>query len=451
VTKAEILAHRADFQDNGVIDNPIPAIINWPGMLLLHPYTFDTARISTHVAPFYDANSNYDYDPLSGDFPHPKIFPGPQGVLKIPDEMLFFAFHDYTSFEHPVTKGKRMGMQVFCTVWAYSCPEDPFFNNSIFVNLEYWNRLVDPIDSLHLGFLMNVDLDNSNDNFIGSIPEKHIFYTYNGNTPDQVNSEENTPVVSVFAINAYEGATNSTYTSNEYFMPLRDPNAAGPAGSRYPDLPHAFYNYLTGHWADNTPLREGGNGYHPNDELPAVRCAYPGDPTDTIGWSEPVTGNMPGRRMALVSVPASRMNPYTRISRGFCFSWMRNEEAPNTLKSALEFIQDKPVYLSDLWLGWDSPAQYPDCIDESTATFLPQKLDLRIWPNPGTGTFHISCPDENFAALTLTDLSGKTVYQQQNLAISELTLDLPLPPGLYLLTVLTSSNKRLTQKLVVGR
>ena len=449
VTREEIKAHIHDFQDNGVIDNPIPAIMNWPGMLMLHPYNFDTSFVNTEVAPFYDNNYNGIYDPLSGDFPYPELIAS-QELIQMPDEMLFFAFHDYTPGEHPVTKGKRMTMQIFCTLWAYNCPADTFFNNSIFVNLKYWNRGNDPLDSLYLGFLMNIELGDSNDNFIGSVPDQHIFYAYNGDTLDQGGFEEHTPLLDVFTLQAYDGTTNIMYEANEFFMPVRDPGSNIPAGNAYPHISHDFYRNLIGYWRDGTPLREGGNGYHPNDNLPAVRCAYPGDATDTIGWSEPTANNIPGRRMVLVSVPAIRMNPYTRTSRSFCFNWVRQNGGPNPLKASLEMLQDKRDYLSNLWLGWDSGEEYPECSLSSSTPKLDNNVNLRIWPNPNSGHFHIFAQSKIVTTAILTDPSGKTLYQQHNLHTSELNLDLPLPAGLYFLTVITDDNKRLMQKLVIS-
>ncbi len=448
VTKEQIIGHIQDWQDNGIIDNPIPAIINWPGMLMLHSYPSDTTFVNTKVAPFYDSNFNNVYEPLLGDFPHPDIL-GVQGVIRIPDEMLFFAFHDYTDSTHPYSHSKKMGMQIFCTVWAYSCPEDDFFNNSIFVNWECWNRMQDPIDSLHIGFLMNIELGNSNDNFIGSIPEQHIFYTYNGDSIDENGFEENTPLVSVFTFNAYAGTEPNIDIAMEYFMPINSGNNV-PAGSGYPQSPQGFYNYLTGHWSNGTPLREGGNGFHPNENLPAVRCVYPDNPTVTTGWSEPAAGNNPGQRMALVSVPTSRMNPNTRTFRTFCYSWLRQNDALNPLSTAIDVIQQKSNYLSDLWTSWDSGLEYPDCFVASSAPSVFQnEEEIKIWPNPSTSILQVSSPDLIMKKIVLLDVSGKTCYEQSNANNSQYILHLSLPPGLYFLTIDLENNTRIVRKIII--
>ena len=46
VTRDEVMAHQADYADNGVIDNPIPSIFSWPGRGI-------AIRLSTMVLNYY--------------------------------------------------------------------------------------------------------------------------------------------------------------------------------------------------------------------------------------------------------------------------------------------------------------------------------------------------------------------------------------------------------------
>ncbi|MCC7466329.1 MAG: T9SS type A sorting domain-containing protein [Saprospiraceae bacterium] len=462
VTKAEIQAHINDFADNGVIDNPIPSIINWPGTLLLPQFSQWQGLDSTvNVAPFYDWDYNYSYNPLDGDFPLPDVR-GPQELLGVPEEILFFAFHDIHGL-HEASSGHYMDMQIFCTVWAYSCPEEPALDNSIFVSLEYMNNDLDPLDSLHFGLLMNFEIGADNDDFIGCIPgdEEYyvdeIFYGYNGDSIDQNGFNDATPVIAMFLV-GYEPYDpfypTPSYEPATYFMQVGNSQNTTPFATRYPQTPQQYFKYLTGHWLDGTPLRTGGNGYHPQDTSEAEKLIYPGDPTDTTGWSEPTAGNLPGLRRGLASYTSPRMNPGARQRRSFCFTWARQMDAINTTKAALEQIQVFKDKLSKYWNGWEDPpvTVRPGCFSlNSILTVPPNTYQFNISPNPTTGTCHLSYPDAVLKDITITDLQGKTVFQQHTISTSEITLDLTLPSGMYFLTATTSDNKRLTQKLIISQ
>lgn len=452
ITKAEIQAHRADFEDNGVIDNPVTAVMDWPGTLTLPQYpSWPNPLVSTKVAPFYDIDDNNIYEPLSGDFPLPQFRAA--SVRGIPDEMLFFAFHDNGPLEHPHTHGRDMEIQVFCTVWAFFCPEEPALNNSIFVSMEYLNTGTDPLNALHLGFLMNFEIGNNNDDFIGSIPNKNIYYGYNGDDFDQNGFGNASPVVGVFRIGHEPLIPIGSPYPVEYFMQINAPGSMVPTAIGYPASPQRFYNYLTGHWQDGTPLRMGGNGYHPQDTSAAARLIYPGDPTDTTGWSEPTAGNIPGHRLGLVSYYSVFPQFSNRIKRNFCFNWARQTNADNPLKAALEQIQSNEFFMDQL-ISYDPqfPVATPSCLSwNSTATVSPQTKAISISPNPTTGTCHLSYPDGVLEDIAITDLHGQTVFQQHTISTSEITLDLRLPSGMYFLTATTSDNKRLTQKLIIAQ
>ena len=77
--------------------------------------------------------------------------------------------------------------------------------------------------------------------------------------------------------------------------------------------------------------------------------------------------------------------------------------------------------------------------------------DIKIYPNPGSGLIRVFSPRTSFSAIRITDLSGKKMYEQADLRTSNIELDFPLPSGVYFLTVLTNTNQRHTQKIVVVR
>ena len=74
---------------------------------------------------------------------------------------------------------------------------------------------------------------------------------------------------------------------------------------------------------------------------------------------------------------------------------------------------------------------------------------FNIYPNPNKGTFLISFG--NIAPSTrviITELTGKLIYDQQNINQSHLNLDLELSSGVYFVIV-KSDNRTQTKKLLV--
>ncbi|HYE78062.1 MAG TPA: T9SS type A sorting domain-containing protein, partial [bacterium] len=64
--------------------------------------------------------------------------------------------------------------------------------------------------------------------------------------------------------------------------------------------------------------------------------------------------------------------------------------------------------------------------------------DLRVWPNPATGTLHVEWSHDSPAVLTLLDALGRPVRTGATGPRARTTLHLAgLPPGLYLLRALT--------------
>jgi len=95
VTIEQIATHLNDYQDNGVIDNPIPEIFAWPAQgnsfsTYYNGFAMDSI-FPPNRPPFYDFDGNGKYNPEKGDYPE-----GPNlGSLPIfPREMVFTPFFD---------------------------------------------------------------------------------------------------------------------------------------------------------------------------------------------------------------------------------------------------------------------------------------------------------------------------------------------------------------------
>ena len=73
VTAEDIARHRADFEDNGVIDDPIPAIFSWPAhnnafFNAYNNFNLPFEDLSRLDAGYFDVNGTGHYDPKDSDF-----------------------------------------------------------------------------------------------------------------------------------------------------------------------------------------------------------------------------------------------------------------------------------------------------------------------------------------------------------------------------------------------
>jgi len=89
--------------------------------------------------------------------------------------------------------------------------------------------------------------------------------------------------------------------------------------------------------------------------------------------------------------------------------------------------------------------QYPD-LDEQQKN---EEITFSIIPNPNPGNFNLVVPGiiEDGTTISLYDLSGKIIFSGQ-LTTNRTNFSLQLEKGLYLV-VLTSNEKRTTEKLII--
>ena len=74
---------------------------------------------------------------------------------------------------------------------------------------------------------------------------------------------------------------------------------------------------------------------------------------------------------------------------------------------------------------------------------------FNIYPNPNKGTFLINFGNRKLPTrFIITELTGKLIYDQQNINQSQLNLDLELSSGVYFVIV-KSNNRTQTKKLLV--
>lgn len=423
IERDQIISHIKDWNDNHVIDHPIPSIFAWPGYQnkFFSAYNNGLELPKNYIlAPFVDyGNTDFIYDPSQGDFPSY----GNLGcsLAYTPDLVAWFSYQDLTS--HKLSKGRPLGIEVHCQIWVFSCKENSPFGNTIYVRQEMINRGTDAIDSLYCANYVDFDIGNPNDDFIGCDIPTQMSFAYNGDPIDGGFYSRNPPAMLCALMRG--PAHFDRYHS---IMPIA-------INTTYADF--IYYRWL--------------NGDLPNGSKAPTLFPYPDKPQSGTGFSEVTKGNIPGERATL-----SAMGPYTFYPN-----------VPYELISAYSFAQKEngsylenlePLYniasvISEIFINCDAPFPTTSFCD---ARLLPVKTVVSdqpatIYPNPAQNSFQISGEQLSIIGWQLTDLKGSLLDKNECLTPQN-NIVVPchnLPAGVYFLEILFESGRRQLEKVVV--
>ena len=109
ITQDDILSVKEDFQDDGMVDQPIPyAVKSWPAKG--NPFfegIFGFPLPDQKLAPFFDRNGNELFEPLMGEYP----ILDPNFPNAVPNEMTWSVFNS-TANEHNSFSELAIGAEV---------------------------------------------------------------------------------------------------------------------------------------------------------------------------------------------------------------------------------------------------------------------------------------------------------------------------------------------------
>ena len=307
IKAVDISAFEMDYNDNGVIDNPIhPTLQMWPGKdnpmsLVQNGFELPVGR---SLAPFIDRNNDGIYNPADGDFPD----------VKGANVAHWWIFNDNGNI-HTSSNGNEIKMDV--GVLAYSFSTDPFDVSTVFYEFLITNKAIEPFVNFHAGLWLDIDLGCYSDDYIGCIPSENLAFAYNqdavdGTTGTSCNGGVNSFDIGIplFGIRILEGTktqegvdngmSSFIYYNNQNFSP--NPATTDPATS--PEM----NNYLRGLWRDGTPITIGGDGYDPAS-TDVTNFAFPDPPNSITGWSmcNPIAES--GDRRVVIGSGESDLDP----------------------------------------------------------------------------------------------------------------------------------------------
>lgn len=328
VTGDEIRLHLRNLAAGKDSPSDIPrGLREWPAKgnpYFVDVWGFDLPFTNQALAGFYDADNDQLYDPLKGDYPSIDIRGCPND--RYPDEMIFWIYNDEGGGQdHTQTLGKAIRMEV--QVQAFGYATNDALNDMTFQRYKLINRATDPIDSTFFAMWVDPDLGCSIDDYIGCDTALSLMYVYNqdpvdgqpGNTCDGVPTYNDK--VPMIGVDYFRGPLAPDPTNPDTaielgmssFMYYNRTGADGgnwPAAMVDPASPQAFYNYITGSWADGTPCTFGGSGYNPNttaSEIDFVFTETPNQPAPA--WSMCTANLSFGDRRTLQASGPFRLNP----------------------------------------------------------------------------------------------------------------------------------------------
>lgn len=394
---------------------PPAAFINWPA--------FDDN--GSPLAPFYDIDGDRRYNAWEGDYPYIK---GDQEV--------------YTVFNDEGGYGKGIGIDVQLEAYAYADFGDA--RNATYYNYTLVNRSSNYINQMSVGFYIDADLGNPNDDFAGCDPLKNTLYFYNGDAVDEgPNGFGNTPPV--LCVQGIEGMESDPFNridddhdglvdeiDSTTYRPLRFYEKMDITGcvifdqvsSSQRGLPTTLTevrNYLTGKWKDGTVRTFGGNGYAasgtPNPFL------YAGNPTTANSWMEVNQANRPGDRQGLLCWNSFTYKPgqvkFLNIQVGMYQPLTNNPKTAiaNALvqDSLLKFFNDSLFHKPHTWDVNQMPKQGPDA-PTAVTTNLAQMVRI-AWSNQTGNNVgeQFTCLNDHIGGVGFGDpyyrFQGYLVYQ----------------------------------------
>lgn len=306
ITSQEIASFRADYADNGVVDNPedYPNVINWPAK------GEDMDGNTIFLAPFVDVDGDpLNYSPAAGDYPD--IFG---------DQAIWWVVNDKGNV-HTETGGQPIGLEIQMLAFAFTTSND--INNMTFYKYKVINRSALVLNETYMGQWVDADLGNYADDYVGCDTTLGLGYCYNGDADDEGSTGYGLEPPA-FGTDFFQGPiADPDGIDNDKDGLTDEPNERiGMAKFVYynndfsltgnPEVASHFYGYLRGLWKDGSCMVDNGtNGYGGGTCTNYMFYGRPGPSTGcgNTGWTETTAGNTPADRRYLQSAGPFTLQP----------------------------------------------------------------------------------------------------------------------------------------------
>ncbi len=472
INNEEITFHIRNFNLEGYI--PIDAISTWPA----HGNIANGEMMN--IAPFYDHDSDGEYNPMEGDYP-----------LIRGDQAIFYVLNDERDF-HYESEGKALSVQIHVMAYAFDRPRDSSLSNSIFFHYDLYNLANNDWTNTYLGLFSDIDIGYADDDYVGCDVKGSSFYGYNGLETDgngqPYSYGENPPAMSTTFIAgpfldpdeidgdpvdqlnySYNGiGFNDGIIDNERFGMTRfiSFNNSGSVG-HMTDPEHApeYYKFMKAIWKDNSKMIYGGNG-HPacgGGVGPECNFMFPGDSDPenwgTLGiepnggynqnglyWTEEQVDNpVSDRRAVGATGPFTfRVNEKQELDISYMFAQSFNSKDN---MGSVTLLRERIAEVRDRVANGEIINLHATTLGEQEEE---SKLDFHLFPNPANEKFRVVIPEEmKNMTVTYTIMSSDGSYLKSGTLCGDQTISTDgLHQGLYFIKILTKKQKAV-KKLIV--
>ncbi|MDY0140404.1 MAG: T9SS type A sorting domain-containing protein [Bacteroidales bacterium] len=460
-------------------DYEIPqSILDWPA----HGNT--ELGQSHNLAPYFDINEDGNYNPYDGDYPNIRG-----------DKCFFFIFNDLC--EHTESGGEALGVEVHGMAYAFNCPEDDAFNNSIFLNYKIINRSQTTYTDTYIGLFTDFDIGYAKDDYIGCDVDRGSFYAYNGDDYDEttegiVGFGENPPAQSatllggpykdsdgidnpqldglgnqivdesINGLNFGDGIIDNERLGMTGFYYFNNSGTGANPATLDPTTPLEHYNYMRGYWIDNTSLLYGGTGHYSSTNTTSsnAKFMFPGNPSsDTHNWgtggvelgpwSEETESNSPGDRRGMCSTGPFTLAPNDTAEMDIVFVYGVDI---NTKSSSNDVMKQNIDIIRDGFINNITPDGTPfintGIIRNSTNIIITPK----IYPNPANNFITIKGNTSEECSVEILDLKGSVlISKNMQKGANQFNIDIStLPEAVYFIKI-NQNNTITTNKMIVIR
>ncbi len=413
VSKEEI----QDFKDFSVLSSNVR---DWPAK--------GNANISApmqDLAPTIDVDMDGVYDPSKGDYPDIKG-----------DQAVWWVFNDVGNL-HTESGGGQIGIEV--QVMAYAFATNNQLNNATFYDYTLIKKSQGFLHNSYVGFFVDGDLGNPNDDFAASHRTKRMGIVYNGDPIDENSGFStgyglNPPAIAYQIIKTPNDATGNPAELSSVMTPY---NGTSPTSD--PNNASEYYNYMKGVWRDGTPATMGGNGY---DRSNGTLYPFMYDLSiDCLNWTECEANNSAHDRRLLLSVGPLNMEQNISMKFTNAVLWTRDTAAIDC--GNLDFVTGA-VDSMNVQLEQElnkAPLSSNELVSDAP----------KIFPNPASDKVFVELNStDDFKNVELYDLQARLV-SPEIVAVDDHSFMLNtrnLKDGIYFLS-LNYSDRRSISKLIV--
>lgn len=408
------------------------------------------------LAPFWDNNGDFFYDPSAGDYPYYDIYNKAEkdnlGVCKAKlfgDQTLWWVFNDKGNI-HTETGGQSIGLEIRGQAFGFKTNDD--INNMTFYNYEVVNRSTFTLFKTYFTVWTDADLGNYNDDYVGCDIDKGLGFIYNSDGNDQSIAGANGygEFPAALGCDFFKGplADEGDGIDNDYdtkidevgetigmakFLYYNNNIGSFPVQTTNPALASHYYNYMTGFWKDGSPFTDGGNAY--GGSTP-VNYVYPGELYPIVsGWNEFNAGNQAGDRRFLQSAGPFTLKPGAVNNVTFGLPWAQSPVKNDNL-FAVGLLKNADLKAQALFDNCfkilDGPEAPDMTIQEGNNELMIylnnnpysnnylnkyDERDVTIFPIPGQTAPCLASPDQNYR------FEGYKVYQLRDGQVSQTDID----------------------------